>query len=727
MRSSRSKDEASAARTKNYPLQAGIVLISAALIAVVFRFFSLAPAVGANFFFSTDNPSLLNSKFLAKMFPGQPTMIVLNVEGGIDSDIYLRKIWTMTNDLKNLGEVKNILSLSHGPGSADEALASPLWRRLLVTEAGKSSNIIVFLKDLGAGGISPVIKKIEKIAYSYKTDNKNVRISGIPYTTEMIRRNLFYDLRVFSSLACVLFGAVILVMFRSLSIFIGTLCAAASAAAATIIGGGLVGAQIGILTANIITIVFVLTLSHIVYLTHNWTEAREEAGAPEAPALAVKKTFTASVWCMATTFLGFASLLLVQAKPLKELGTYGLFGTLSAIAAAYIFYPVFLRTARPHASHVDKNRIAERLGKQLFRRSTVISIGLLALALAAIPGVFMLNTDPSLMVYFKKGSELREGLELLDANGGSTPLSIALRDASGRKITHPENYERLWTLQRRLESDESVGSILSFPIILAEGRRYALGSLFTLRGLARLLWLPAFDQLSRPFVTGDRITTHFFMRMREAERAEERETIAKRLEGIVRDYGFIPEVTAGLYLLQGEMSELVAGSIITGIRRLLFFFFLMAIFMSRSFRVAFAMIISIGAIPVIIFGTVGLLRVQVDLISAPAANIAIALGIDSMIHFVIYAGRKSPGRGVRQKKVWKQTQRSMRSPVFNEAVIICMGFAIFLFSSFPPTARFGIEIIYGTLISALATLFALPFLAKLFFRITPTRKAPRTG
>ena len=43
-------------------------------------------------------------------------------------------------------------------------------------------------------------------------------------------------------------------------------------------------------------------------------------------------------------------------------------------------------------------------------------------------------------------------------------------------------------------------------------------------------------------------------------------------------------------------------------------------------------------------------------------------------------------------------------------VIIAAGFAIFALSSFPPTQRFGLVIVAGTILDILANLFVLPLL-----------------
>src|SRR6185503_12842366 len=124
---------------------------------------------------------------------------------------------------------------------------------------------------------------------------------------------------------------------------LGSLTACAVAALSTLLVQQWLGGRIGLLTANLVTISFVLTQSHVVFLTNNWHEVGELRGA-------LKRTLTASAWCMATAVLGFVTLLYVEAQPLRELGYGGTIATLCAIAAAYGIYPWFLMWTSPRGA-----------------------------------------------------------------------------------------------------------------------------------------------------------------------------------------------------------------------------------------------------------------------------------------------------------------------------------------------------------------------------------------
>jgi predicted RND superfamily exporter protein len=155
----------------------------------------------------------------------------------------------------------------------------------------------------------------------------------------MLRRSLAHDFRYFSLAAVVLFGLTMAALFRSIRVFIEMLCTCTSAVLLTLLIQSMLGHKIGILTVNLGTIVFVIALSHLVYMTFNWQTLADRARrigkeSPDLAADAWRMTFPPSFWSMVCASLGFASLLIVQAKPLRELGFGGVLGTVVAFASA---------------------------------------------------------------------------------------------------------------------------------------------------------------------------------------------------------------------------------------------------------------------------------------------------------------------------------------------------------------------------------------------------------
>ena len=114
------------------------------------------------------------------------------------------------------------------------------------------------------------------------------------------------------------------------------------------------------------------------------------------------------------------------------------------------------------------------------------------------------------------------------------------------------------------------------------------------------------------------------------------------------------------------------------------------------------------AIPLVILGTFGHLGVALDIIASPAANVSVAMGVDSMIHLAVRA-RRLAGTEPSAWDAWLQARAQLWRPVLGATLIICAGFGIFSLSAFPPTQRFGLAVVLGTITAATLALIALPF------------------
>src|ERR1043166_4817045 len=309
----------------------GVLLLSVAILV------DLNPVVDQNFFFSTSDPGVQQTKKIEQHFPSQPEVILAVSSRDISSSRYLERIRKLTQRVHTIGGVSAVKSLTEGPKSFEDAIKSPFWSRLLIAPDRKASNVIIFMK--GTHTERP-IRKLEQIVHELDARDFRIHIAGPPYVVEMIRRSLAHDFRYFSLTAVGLFGLTMAALFRSARLFVGMLCTCTSAVLLTLLLQSMLGQKIGILTVNLGTIVFVIALSHLVYMTFNWQALADRAHrigkeSPNLAATARSMTFPPSFWSMVCASLGFASLLTVEAKPLRELGFGGVLGTVVAFVCAY--------------------------------------------------------------------------------------------------------------------------------------------------------------------------------------------------------------------------------------------------------------------------------------------------------------------------------------------------------------------------------------------------------
>ncbi|HUR41868.1 MAG TPA: MMPL family transporter [Verrucomicrobiae bacterium] len=678
--------------------------VAGALAALVTLWVDLKPRVDERFFFANDSKVFRESAALGRRFSSRQLLVVTAHGDDIDSADYIRRIKGLTEKLERLERVDGVTSLAKGPDDVKDAKASPLWRRLLLLDNLPASNLVLVVDDSDSRAL---IESVTRVMRASEAPGFRLTLAGVPYVVDEIARNLKDDFKSFSIAAVVVFSALILALFRSFAVLLGSLAACAVAACGALVVQQLMGGRIGLLTANLITIAFVLTQSHIVFLTNNWRQLRraEPAGANAVATVrkALGHTLTASGWCMVTALLGFASLMFVEAQPLRELGQGGLLATLAAMFAAYLMFPPFLLWARPP----PLRQAAEPGGLKLVRVPPAWAAALvLAVALALGTGAVRLNSDPSLLAYFEKGSAVHESLAAIDPHGGSNPLSLSVRRLDGARLDTEESYKRMWALQRDWQEDRAVGTVLSLPVLMAEAARSPLASLLSWNWLLDLLSRPRFDRVARSFVTDDRLEALYLLRMQEAGREERRTHVIARLRVIAENHGFRVSGVGGTYALQGRLADLVTHSLYEGLVGLLLSVFAIAWVVTRSLSAALLMLLCTATVPAVALGIFGYGRIPLDIIATPGVNVAIGVAVDSMIHFGAAWRRERAARPGLQALA--RAQQSQAGGIIAFSLVVLAGFAIFAASSFPPTQRFGLSVILGAATAGAMALWVLP-------------------
>lgn len=722
------------------PVAASVVAAAALAAGVALRV-DLAPRVEADFFFAPGDPQLQASRELAERYPAGETLIVRAEASDTESPAYVARVAALGRALDSVPGVESVYSV------ANQNRTSPLWRRALEPAGTGATNV---LAQLGEHDARALANGIETALETHADDDFGLAASGEPLIVEMIRRGLARDLAVFSTVAFAAFGLTAWLVYRDARVVTGTLLTCVSASAATLLAAAAAGIGIGLLTANIATIVFVLTLSHTVFLAANWRNARRGrsagAGAGRPPASAgpprrspvaeaVARTASPSAWCMVTTLLGFSILLLAPARPLRELGAAGALGAVFAFASAFTILPAWLRIARGRrreaepppsgaaaprrARHADSDRAAgggdqaPSSAKPPRRVPALDALALAALGLgaaAAGAGIARLDTDPTLLSYFDPAGPVRPGLEAVDREGGSSPLLLAVGGADGERLDDMSAYARLWEFQDSLEADPATGIVLSPAPLLAHAREQPLARFLPMPLLLGLLDRPETGGIARGFFHEDRREVLYSIRMKEGERTEKRAEAVARLAAHAETAGLQVQATGGLYELQDRLGQLIATSLETGVGGLLALFLFVGLRVSGSARGTASMLACLAAIPCVVLGSFGHLGIAVDIVASPAAIIALAMGVDSMIHLATRA--RTEGRRGGAACAWSAAAASLARPVTAACAIVCVGFGIFVLSDFPPTRRFGLAVLLGAATACFATLLALPALMR---------------
>src|SRR5262249_53250185 len=133
------------------PIWLGARWLALATTAVLFGcvafFVDLRPVVDENFFFSTRDPEFKQSKKIDERFPTKPEAVLAVAARDISSARYLGKIERLTRRVQGIDGVATVKSVTNGPKSFQDAIASPFWSRLLISEDRKCTNLIIFMEQ----------------------------------------------------------------------------------------------------------------------------------------------------------------------------------------------------------------------------------------------------------------------------------------------------------------------------------------------------------------------------------------------------------------------------------------------------------------------------------------------------------------------------------------------------------------------------------------------------
>lgn len=696
------------------------LVICAALGFALFAFVDLTPQVEDDFFFSNEDPQLQESLRIEREFGESRQIFIAAQSGNLVSRQYIDNIASLTADLQAIEGVEVVRSLTRGleepekaakrePDEIFKRLAkSPFWTQLLLTPGNEASMVVL---RLAQDQTQTAVQQLDRVVEEYDAPEFRLAVSGVPYVAEHIRQRLVHDLKLFSTSAILMFGLLMGLLFRSSAVVMGMMVAALAASFGTFLARAAFGMETDILAPNLWTIAFVLTLSHVVYLTAQWGAQAEKFGAQEAVRRSVSLTGPASAWALAANLLGFATLIFVSAKPLRQFGISGAIAASLAMLCAYTLFPPFLRAAK--AKPRSRSGIWKSLEGFFTRKHPLIAAAVLVTALVLAPFAWRTNSDPNLPSYFSEGGAVGQGLRAIDPSTGSSPLDLVVVNATGAPLDNRDSFERLMALHNALRENDEVGSALSIALLMEETDRRWYSFLFGWDRKLKQLEKPEQGRIGDAFISDDRMRGRYILRMHEIGRERPRAEIVSEIENIVADHGFKADAVGGLYVLQGEMSKLVDASVVRGLGGLLALFFVIVLIVSRSLRTALAMALCLTATPLILFGAAGLLRMPLDIIAAPAANVALPLGIDEMIHLGYYIRRRRAESDDKKADwtLWRQALQALWMPILFSMLIVVSGFALFALSSFPPTQRLGILVCAGAALTDLVVLAVLPAVA----------------
>ncbi|MCH2390517.1 MAG: MMPL family transporter, partial [Nitrospinales bacterium] len=276
------------------------------------------------------------------------------------------------------------------------------------------------------------IKKVRSILDKYR-DKAKIFLGGLPMITSDMVAFIDKDLSVFSVGVFCLMVVSMWFFFRKIRwVALPLLCCVFSA---WIMVGflGWLDWRVTVISSNFISILTITTIALTIHLIVRYGELHAEnpqMGQAELVSTTIGLMFQPCFYTAITTIVAFISLMVSGIRPVIDFGWIMTIGITLAFIISFILFPSLLKLMSPKeavSSHDITKRLTSSIGLfTLGNRNKILFIAAF-LALMSVAGVLQLQVDNRFIDYFKKDTEIYQGMSVIDTQlGGTTPLSIII-------------------------------------------------------------------------------------------------------------------------------------------------------------------------------------------------------------------------------------------------------------------------------------------------------------
>ncbi len=638
-------------------------------------------------------------------------------------------------------------ALDDGPDAARQTLAAyradPLAAALLASEDGRHAIVVVELvpdpdrpAERGPAIVADVLSAFTDAGFAA---HQLHRAGFLAVMSEVMAQTEVSLTRVFPWCAAVLL-VIVWLLFRRLWPVAIAMGVALVAVLWTMAFAILLDPQVSVMMAMVPAVVLIVAFSDIIHLVSAYL-LELAAGHPkdDAIVLSAADVGTACVWTSATTFVGFVGMSFVPTPAFRLLGlTLGV-GVAIALLLAVTLVPIafsLMRAPKPWRAGATSDvqdgldRLLARAARLATGRPRLVVAATAAVLAVTAFGLTRLHVETEFTQRLGEGNQVRRDADFFAAHFPRThQLDLFVETAAPEGLFDPALLARLAAFQDAVAARPDVDAVTSVVDLVARvhheihegdpaaGRlpdsREAIAQyvlLFEMAGGKGLTRLIDFDRrvarlsirladegVRAAAVTGDAIATLSASHLGEAAAA-----VSVEPSGI-------------LYLIGSWLDEVLAGQQ----RGLGFTFAVIALMMVvalRSLRVGLWSMLP-NALPVLVLGAwLGLTRDRVDSDHLALAMLAIGIGVDDTIHFLVRyrleAARCAPDAAGRAEALRRAYDFAGRAIVMT-TVVLGAGFAPMALSDYGSTQMFGTLLPMTLVVALLADLLLVPAMAQL--------------
>ena len=645
----------------------------------------------------------------------------------------------------------------------NEILNSPVFRNFVISEDGKTSGIIVYikkdeLKDIGSKSkreieiYKDILKKknhenitqIRKVILNYKDIGK-IYLGGIPMITDDMMSFIKSDIIVFG-LGVLLFIIVTLwFLFRKL---IWIIIPISSCFFSVLIMTGLLGLlgwKVTVISSNFIALMLILTMAMNIHMSTRFLQLRNDfpnLNNNEIISITTEKMFWPIIYTVLTTVCAFLSLVFSGIKPIIDFGWMMTLGLIISFIITFTLLPTllsFMSNDNIKIKQDSDSKITSFFGRVSI--DSKISIFMITgfIIILSVVGISRLEVENSFINYFNKNTEIYKGMKLIDKKlGGTTPLEVILKfpdkvkvktarddefdDWEDEESQDDEKYwftkdkvDRIQAVHSYLDSLTAVGKVLSFSSIIEVATQLnnnkPLGTLEM-----GVLYSKIPERIKKdiidPYISIKDNEARISLRIIDSQNGLRRNDLIKQINYDLENKLKLNKEEfklAGVLILFNNLLQSLFKSQILTLGLVMIGIFAMFMILFKNIKLSLIGIVPNFIAAFFILGIIGLLGIPLDMMTITIAAITIGIAVDNSIHY-IYRFKEEFLKNKNYNQTLKICHSTVGVAILNTSITIVFGFSILVFSKFIPTIYFGVFTGIAMLLAMISVLTLLPSL-----------------
>ena len=388
----------------------------------------------------------------------------------------------------------------------DEIINSPIYKNYVISEDGKTSGIVVYLKkderlaeyinvkdkyynqsvEIGLTkkeniNYKKFIKEYEEYKNLYNVrnhqnineirdviskygENAKIHLGGIPMIADDMMSYIKNDIAVFGIGVFIFIILTLWFIFRNLKWVIMPLLGCATSVIIMIGLLGFIGWKVTVISSNFIALMLILNMAMNIHVTVRFLQLKKEFPQftkNEAVFEASKKMMLPILYTVLTTICAFLSLVFSGIKPIIDFGWMMTLGLIVSLLVTFLLLPslltLFSSDDEINIKDTEKSFITSALGSFTKNNKFVIFGFTSLIIIFSISGILKLEVENSFINYFDKETEIYKGMKKIDDDlGGTTPLNVILKFPIKKKEKLEEDDEfDEWEEENEADEDKA--------------------------------------------------------------------------------------------------------------------------------------------------------------------------------------------------------------------------------------------------------------------------------